>query len=175
MPVVFVGLSLASALGGLGTGVVLGSAQPLWPADVSGLVAITLVPAGVVEVAGRARWWLRVGRETPRHWHGASDSAWAWRTGLALGAGVLTRWGFGLWLVIILGAGLVSSPAIPVVAMSAYGLLRGVLALGVAQWYQRDDPAQIGAFLLNLRPFAARLSGVMTIVFGSVIIASLIA
>ncbi|MDQ3936005.1 MAG: hypothetical protein M3340_15395 [Actinomycetota bacterium] len=154
-----------SALGGVAAGTALGAVGDLVPATtraaVATLIALGAVGVGVVETLGYRVRLPQCDRETPRDWVDQGPLRWAAKNGLALGHGASSRIGFPLWYAVPCAALLAGSPA-GVVIYGAYGLTRGLGALGIALAARRHPFEVITSWLTrHMRTARAVTSGAL--------------
>lgn len=69
--------------------------------------------------------------ETPMRWVGEGPYAWAWKTGMVLGSGFLTRIGFRTFYLMILAVLATRSVASGVIVWVAYAVMRALTSVGV--------------------------------------------
>jgi len=134
-PAKLVVYAMASTIGAMAAGSLLGALGMLWAdearvavASLLALVAIGLAGLGLVE---RRLPLLQCDRETPQQWLHLGPLRWASLNGLVLGCGATTRLGFALWYVVPVTALVVGSPGYGALMYGAYGLTRGIGAAGI--------------------------------------------
>jgi hypothetical protein len=161
--------SLASALAGLISGVLLGAIGSLLAEDLrvatASLFAIFAIVIGGVELAGWRMHPFQCNHETPRAWVMEGPYTWAIKNGLTLGSGALSRLGFWLWYTVPLGALLIGNPFFGGAIYGTYGLIRGaaVWPILLSLYWRRD---QDRAWLLDYIDAAQTIAAAQLVVVG---------